>query len=163
MLQKGRFSKIQLAGWVGAVLVLAGLILTFILVGKAQGEPARSEHSDPTLSISGESFNLTAHANLTAISNYQTFGASGEQRQLTPTISFTTLSAEELSRIGQLTYQTFGCTIKGNITLDDPPLYRYHIRSQNYYSTVVIEPERGERWFCTEADAVKNGWSKSRE
>jgi hypothetical protein len=26
----------------------------------------------------------------------------------------------------------------------------------------LIEPEKGERWFCSEAEAIAAGWRKSR-
>jgi hypothetical protein len=54
-----------------------------------------------------------------------------------------------------------GCDIKGNTS------YRtgeriYHVRGQQNYDDTVIEPWKGERWFCTEEEAVANGWRKAK-
>jgi micrococcal nuclease len=51
--------------------------------------------------------------------------------------------------------------IKGNIS------YRtgekiYHIPGGDYYDETVIDEAKGERWFCTEAEAVTAGWRKSK-
>jgi len=52
------------------------------------------------------------------------------------------------------------CRIKGNINSDGEKIY--HMPGQRYYEDTVISPEKGERWFCTEDEAVKNGWRKSK-
>jgi hypothetical protein len=54
-----------------------------------------------------------------------------------------------------------GCEIKGNIS------YRtgeriYHLPGQRWYGKTVINPQAGERWFCTEEEAVANGWRRSK-
>ncbi|MBN1439376.1 MAG: thermonuclease family protein [Anaerolineales bacterium] len=53
-----------------------------------------------------------------------------------------------------------GCVIKGNISADGEKIY--HMPGQKYYEKTVIEPEKGERWFCTEAEAVAAGWRRSK-
>jgi len=50
-----------------------------------------------------------------------------------------------------------GCAIKGNISLRTGERI-YHLPGQRYYGRTVISPEDGERWFCTEEEAVANGW-----
>lgn len=50
-----------------------------------------------------------------------------------------------------------GCLIKGNIS--DERIY--HVSGQRDYERTVIRPEDGERWFCTEDEAVANGWRKA--
>ena len=52
-----------------------------------------------------------------------------------------------------------GCVIKGNISQAGNKFY--HLPDGRNYNGVVIEPERGERWFCNEGDAVENGWRKA--
>ncbi len=52
------------------------------------------------------------------------------------------------------------CTIKGNISQDSKRVY--HIPGGQYYGPLLIDPAKGERWFCSEADAKKAGWRKSR-
>jgi endonuclease YncB( thermonuclease family) len=49
-----------------------------------------------------------------------------------------------------------GCPIKGNI---DPHGVRiYHAPWSPWYSRTKVSVEKGERWFCTEAEAIKAGW-----
>ncbi|MFZ5965107.1 thermonuclease family protein [Thalassococcus sp. BH17M4-6] len=53
-----------------------------------------------------------------------------------------------------------GCTIKGNISRDGKRIY--HMPGQNWYDKTRIDPTKGERWFCSEADARQAGWRKAR-
>lgn len=53
-----------------------------------------------------------------------------------------------------------GCDIKGNISFDSGEKI-YHLPGQEYYSITNIDTSYGERWFCTEAEALANGWRKS--
>ena len=53
------------------------------------------------------------------------------------------------------------CTIKGNISIDTGERI-YHTPGGYYYSGTRISPEYGERWFCSEAEAVAAGWRRSR-
>ena len=51
--------------------------------------------------------------------------------------------------------------IKGNV--DQRPGERlYHVPGSLFYSTTVVEPGRGDRWFCTEAEAQALGWKRSK-
>ena len=52
-----------------------------------------------------------------------------------------------------------GCAIKGNISKSGQKIY--HVPGQSYYDQTKISPEYGERWFCTDAEAIANGWRKS--
>lgn len=52
-----------------------------------------------------------------------------------------------------------GCSIKGNINSDGDKIY--HMPWQSAYDKTVISPEKGEFWFCTEAEAEVNGWRKA--
>lgn len=54
-----------------------------------------------------------------------------------------------------------GCVIKGNISSSTGERI-YHVPGQRYYEQTKIEPEKGERWFCTEEEAIANGWRKSK-
>src|SRR4029077_3291004 len=44
-----------------------------------------------------------------------------------------------------------GCNIKGNIS--DRGERIYHVPGQQYYDRTTINESKGERWFCTEAEA----------
>jgi micrococcal nuclease len=54
-----------------------------------------------------------------------------------------------------------GCRIKGNINSAGQKIY--HVPGGRYYDKTVIEPEKGERWFCSEEEAVAAGWRRSKE
>ncbi len=59
-------------------------------------------------------------------------------------------------------YEKPGCHIKGNISSKSGEKI-YHMPYQRYYAQTVINPEYGERWFCTEEEAIANGWRKSKQ
>ena len=48
-----------------------------------------------------------------------------------------------------------GCPIKGNISKNGRI---YHAPWSPYYSRTKISTEKGERWFCNEAEAIEAGW-----
>jgi micrococcal nuclease len=60
------------------------------------------------------------------------------------------------------TERKLGCDVKGNISFGAGEKI-YHVPGQKYYDSTTITPEYGERWFCTEAEAIANGWRKSME
>ena len=53
-----------------------------------------------------------------------------------------------------------GCNIKGNISLETGNKV-YHVPGAEDYDSTVIDLIRGERWFCTESEAIANGWRKA--
>jgi endonuclease YncB( thermonuclease family) len=52
------------------------------------------------------------------------------------------------------------CVIKGNINAKGERIY--HVPGGEYYDVTGIDTSRGERWFCTEAEAQAAGWRRSR-
>jgi hypothetical protein len=48
-----------------------------------------------------------------------------------------------------------GCPIKGNISKRGKI---YHAPWSRSYARTRINPARGERWFCSEAEAIAAGW-----
>lgn len=50
---------------------------------------------------------------------------------------------------------TTTCAIKGNVS---PKGMIYHVPQGPWYDKVKIDEQRGERWFCSEAEAVRAGW-----
>ena len=50
--------------------------------------------------------------------------------------------------------------IKGNVDQRSGELL-YHVPESLFYSTTVVEPGQGDRWFCTEAEAQALGWERS--
>ena len=51
------------------------------------------------------------------------------------------------------------CLIKGNINSEGTRIY--HLPGWRYYGETVIDTARGERWFCSEKEAVDGGWRPS--
>ena len=54
-----------------------------------------------------------------------------------------------------------GCNIKGNISYDTGERI-YHLPGQKHYLGTRINLPKGERWFCSEAEALAAGWRKAR-
>jgi len=52
-----------------------------------------------------------------------------------------------------------GCAIKGNINMQGERLY--HLPGGRGYDRVVIDTAQGERWFCSEREAVAAGWRRA--
>jgi hypothetical protein len=53
------------------------------------------------------------------------------------------------------------CNIKGNISMVTGERI-YHVPGQVYYWTTRIDSLKGERWFCSEAEARQAGWRRSK-
>jgi hypothetical protein len=75
--------------------------------------------------------------------------------------------ATELARfrayaVDTMNKQGFGsCRIKGNISFERGERI-YHAPGGEYYSRTRIDTAKGERWFCSEAEARAAGWRRSR-
>jgi micrococcal nuclease len=52
------------------------------------------------------------------------------------------------------------CDIKGNI--NDKGVRIYHVPGDEHYADTRIDAARGERWFCSEAEARAAGWRAAR-
>ena len=52
------------------------------------------------------------------------------------------------------------CVIKGNISSSGEKIY--HLPGQRYYNQTVIDESKGEHWFCSEEEAQRSGWRKSK-
>ncbi|MGB3540991.1 MAG: hypothetical protein WBA42_22785 [Mesorhizobium sp.] len=53
-----------------------------------------------------------------------------------------------------------GCNIKGNISAKAERIY--HMPGQENYERTRISVNKGERWFCSEAEARLAGWRKAK-
>lgn len=53
-----------------------------------------------------------------------------------------------------------GCVIKGNISARGERIF--HVPGQQYYSQTTINETKGERWFCSKAEAIAAGWRASK-
>lgn len=52
------------------------------------------------------------------------------------------------------------CVIKGNISISTQHKL-YHVPGMEDYEGTMIDPDKGERWFCSESEAVAAGWSRA--
>lgn len=52
------------------------------------------------------------------------------------------------------------CRIKGNINRQGTRIY--HVPGGRWYDATIIDRRRGERWFCSEAEARAAGWRRSK-
>lgn len=52
------------------------------------------------------------------------------------------------------------CVIKGNISISSGRKL-YHVPGMEDYTWTEIHLDKGERWFCTEADAIASGWQRA--
>ena len=52
------------------------------------------------------------------------------------------------------------CTIKGNVSSSGERIF--HVPDAQHYEETRISEQKGERWFCTEAEAIAAGWRKAR-
>jgi cold shock CspA family protein len=52
------------------------------------------------------------------------------------------------------------CVIKGNISIETGEKI-YHLPGMKDYDRTRINEQYGERWFCTEEEAIKAGWRKA--
>lgn len=52
------------------------------------------------------------------------------------------------------------CDIKGNINRQHEKIY--HVPGGRSYDDTIIDEGKGERWFCTEQEAVEAGWRRAK-
>ncbi len=53
------------------------------------------------------------------------------------------------------------CLIKGNVSVTTGEKI-YHPPGCHFYRKSKIDPARGERWFCSEAEARAAGWRRTK-
>lgn len=51
------------------------------------------------------------------------------------------------------------CVIKGNISANGDKIY--HLPNCPYYAKTAIDEKKGEKFFCSEEEAVSSGWRKA--
>ena len=56
--------------------------------------------------------------------------------------------------------RTGACRIKGNISRSGKRIY--HVPGAQYYDRTRIDASKGERWFCSEAEAQAAGWGRAK-
>lgn len=88
----------------------------------------------------------------------QKFQESQSQAQINHKGLWSSCSQNQATQNSKETIQ--GCIIKGNISASREKIY--HLPGQKYYDQTVIDTSRGERWFCSEEEAQKALWRKSK-
>lgn len=53
-----------------------------------------------------------------------------------------------------------GCVIKGVVAPTGEK--RFVTPNNEFYPRLSVDPERGDRWFCSETEAIENGFSPAR-
>ncbi len=82
------------------------------------------------------------------------FGFAITMAALAPDTSMTLMK----STLGQ--FGLFGCSIKGNVSINSGARI-YHLPGQRNYAETRISIGKGERYFCSEADARSAGWRRA--
>ena len=67
---------------------------------------------------------------------------------------------ERLAAEGAEKKPASACVIKGNISRKGVRIY--HVPTGQFYSRTRIDPSKGEKWFCSEQEARRAGWRKSK-
>ncbi|ESZ70570.1 hypothetical protein X727_13940 [Mesorhizobium sp. L103C119B0] len=90
---------------------------------------------------------------------------------MVPLTAFFTVNPQALDKVvgliptgwlsGTRTAGAASCDVKGNISINTGERI-YHVAGQEHYWETKISPQYGERWFCSEAEAVAAGWRKAR-
>jgi hypothetical protein len=70
------------------------------------------------------------------------------------------LALQSFTLPSQPTSTSTACVIKGNISREGERIY--HMPGQRYYDKTIVNWIKGERWFCTEQEAVRAGWRKAK-
>ena len=53
------------------------------------------------------------------------------------------------------------CSIKGNVSRSGERIY--HVPGGRFYDRTKINESAGERWFCSEEDALAAGWRRAKQ
>lgn len=97
---------------------------------------------------------------------YQDKFVAAEKKARENKLGLWTACASETTRTTIITPSTTptsvsdsSCVIKGNISASGEKIY--HMQGCGSYLKTAIDESRGEKWFCTEADAQSAGWRKA--
>ena len=68
----------------------------------------------------------------------------------------TNLRSSPSRSVVQPSAKSGGCLIKGNVSTRGEHIY--HVPGRRWYDQTKIDTSKGERWFCSEAEARAAGW-----
>jgi hypothetical protein len=67
---------------------------------------------------------------------------------------YVTLNPSEISETEE------PCLIKGNVSQNSGERI-YHVPGDKDYNETIIDESNGEKWFCTEKEALVEGWQRA--
>lgn len=102
--------------------------------------------SKSTLQIFSSVFGLVAFGVLAISSNRSSFNNATPQKLANPTAAKSSVDT--------------GCNIKGNISVSSGDKF-YHLQGMPEYEITQIDISKGERYFCSESEAIASGWRKA--
>lgn len=76
----------------------------------------------------------------------------------TATLDFSMLLTQKNTNIDE--NHPFGCNIKGNVSMRNNQEHIYHCPNWRDYDRTEVNYDEGDRWFCTEQDAVAAGFRR---
>jgi len=69
-------------------------------------------------------------------------------------------TSPRVSRAAIISIRKPSCAVKGNISYNTGN-HLYHVPGMEDYERTIIDSTKGERWFCSESEAVAAGWRKA--
>lgn len=128
--------------------ILAILLLLSVLAGCA---------------LPAGSWSITIPSAQDALNGQATPWVGGPPQATAEAVYYATATAQAIQTVEapqlNTTPEPPACLIKGNISAQGERIY--HLTGQANYGQVKIDLARGERWFCSEAEAEAAGWRKA--
>lgn len=72
----------------------------------------------------------------------------------------TSVAPSPITSVPNISVAKPGCNIKGNISINTGNKV-YHVPGMEDYESTIIDIAKGERWFCTESEAISSGWTRA--
>ena len=153
--RKGCGTMVAVAFWIFVVLVIIGVFW----IGSS-GKKKSIEPAQVTATFEQRVRNNLMPLNVTYVPT-ATAGESSDDEPTatpipTPTIDPVLLIRYEEERTDPQGNVYIQCLIKGNINSKGSKIY--HVPGTSSYKSTKIDTSQGERWFCTEAEAIAAGW-----
>ena len=134
-------------------LVIFSLIFPNLQLGTVIGE----QQVTPTNIKQILPFNETSKANVPAV--FETMAAEAALKGFIPTMYLTPGAGDWLCAQGCIIHLE-GCDIKGNVAAGGGK--QYYLTNHRYYEVIEVDINKGERWFCSEKDAIRMGFKKAK-
>ena len=148
------------AVWVVLLLLVFAVIWFAVWVGQASKRQKNLEPEQVTATFEAQVRNNLMPAGVTYVPTVTAVPAEDDAPTATP-IPTPTIDPALLIRYEEIRTDAQGreyvqCLIKGNINSKGVKIY--HLPGSSAYNSTKIDTDQGERWFCTEAEAIAAGW-----